>query len=201
MIRNVVFDCSDTLLRYAGLAELTRMVGDAPRAAAIKAAIHRTKTWNNYDKGLVSEEQLRREILPVIEESDRPYAAWYLDNWLSCYSPMPGMHEIVAQLKAKGWPLYILSDFPPCFEALAARFSDTLGLFDGFAVSYQCQATKGDMGLFAYIQQKFALDPAECVFIDDVPKLVENARSLGFCGIVLEDAQRLRGELEQLGVL
>lgn len=201
MIRNIVFDCSDTLLRFSALSELADKVGDAPRAARIKAAIHQSRAWNLYDKGLMSEDGLRREILPLFDDSDRPYAAWYLDNWLSCYAPIPGMFEIVADLKEKGWPLYILSDFPPCFDKLTARFPELFRLFGGMAVSCQCQATKGDKGLFAYLLDKFSLDPAECVFIDDVPRLVENARSLGFCGVDFKDAESLRGALIQINVL
>ena len=201
MIENIVFDCSDTLLRFSALDELAREVGDAPRAERIKAAIHQSRGWNLYDKGLMSEAGLREEILPLFDEADRPYAAWYLDNWLKCYSPIPGMFEIVAELKEKGWPLYILSDFPPCFDALKARFPELFRLFDGLAVSCECQATKGDKGLFAYLLEKFSLDPAECVFVDDVPRLVENARSLGFCGVHFDNAESLRGELGRIGVL
>ena len=201
MIKHIVFDCSDTLLRYSGLNALIDEVGDAPRATEIKAAIHRTTTWNPYDKGLMSEEGLRQEILPIFDDNDRPHAAWYLDNWLSNYSPLSGMHEIVAELKETGWPLYILSDFPPCFDVLTERFPNLFSMFDGVAVSYECQATKGDLGLFAYLQEKFSLDPSECLFIDDVPRLIENARSLGFHGIVLENAESLREQLVQMGIL
>ena len=201
MIKNIVFDCSDTLLRFSALDELAKVVGDAPRAARIKAAIHQSRAWNLYDKGLMSEEGLRRDILPLFDEDDRPHAAWYLDNWLSCYAPIPGMFGIVAALREKGWPLYILSDFPPCFDALKARFPELFCLFDGMAVSCQCQATKGDKGLFTYLLEKFSLDPAECLFIDDVPRLVENARSMGFCGVEFVDAKSLREELARLGFL
>lgn len=201
MIKNIVFDCSDTLLRFSAQDELTKMVGDATRAARIKSAIHQSRAWNLYDKGLMSEDGLRREILPLFDESDRPHAAWYLDNWLKCYSPIPGMMEIVAQIKEKGWPLYILSDFPPCFDDLKMRFPDLFSLFTGLAVSCECQATKGDKGLFAYLLEKFALKPEECVFIDDVPRIVENACSLGFCGIVFDQAEELRAQLLKMDIL
>ena len=201
MIKHIVFDCSDTLLRFSALSELTKVVGDAPRAAQIKAAIHQSRAWNLYDKGLMSEEGLRAEILPLFGDDDRPHAAWYLDNWLSCYAPIDGMYEIAAELKEKGWPLYILSDFPPCFDSLKARFPELFCLFDGLAVSCECQATKGDKGLFAYLLEKFSLNPVECLFIDDVPRLVENARSMGFCGVEFKDAENLSKALDQMGIL
>ncbi|MBQ6805038.1 MAG: HAD-IA family hydrolase [Clostridia bacterium] len=201
MIKNIVFDCSDTLLRFSAQDELAKVTGDNARAAEIKGKIHQSRSWNLYDKGIISEEELRQGILPLFDEADRPYAAWYLDNWLKCYSPIPGMFEIVAELREKGWPLYIVSDFPLCFDQLRARFSDLFQNFTGLAVSHECQATKGDKGLFAYFLQKFSIDPTECIFIDDVPRLVENARSMGFQGIVLENAKALRDQLEKLNIL
>lgn len=201
MIKNIVFDCSDTLLRFSDLDALTEVTGDASLAKKIKTTIHQSQAWDLYDKGLISKEGLRKEVLQLFDESHKPFAAWYLDNWLKCYAPIPGMYEIVSDLKEKGWPLYILSDFPMCFEDLKSRFPDLFSLFTGLAVSYECHATKRDMGLFAYLQNKFSLEPHECLFVDDVPLLIKNAQSLGFHGIVLENAQRLREQLKQLNVL
>ena len=200
MIKNIVFDCSDTLLRFGALDELTKVVGDASRALQIKTVIHQSRAWNLYDKGMISEEGLRKDILPLFDESDRPHAAWYLDNWITCYSPIPGMYEIVAELKEKGWPLYILSDFPPCFNILKERFPDLFSLFTGLAVSCECHATKSDKGLFAHLLNTFSLVPSECLFIDDIPRLVENARSLDFHGIDFKNAEDLRDQLSQLNI-
>jgi len=201
MIRNIVFDCSDTLLRFSALDELAKVTGDAPTAERIKNDIHQSPEWNLFDKGLISEQDLQKKILPLFAESHRPFAAWYLNNWLKCYTPIPGMHEIVSDLKDNGWPLYILSDFPMCFDTLQARFPDLFSLFTGLAISHECHATKRDIGLFAYLKTKFSLNPHECLFIDDVPQLIENARSLGFHGIVFENAQSLRKHLNQLNIL
>ena len=201
MIKYIVFDCSDTLLRFSALDALAEVVGDAERATEIKGKIHGSRTWNLYDKGQMTEEGLRAEILPLFDEKDRPYAAWYLDHWLDCYAPIPGMQEIVADLHAKGWPLYILSDFPPCLNVLTDRYPAMFRHFEGMTVSFECQATKGDKGLFAHLTEKFGLEAEKCIFIDDVPRLVENARSLGFRGIVFEDAEKLRAALTALHVL
>ena len=200
-MKNIVFDCSDTLLRFSAMEELGKVMGDAEKAAEIKMKIHASHGWHQYDKGLISEEGLREEILPLFEESDRPYAAWYLDHWVECYAPIPGMFEIVAELKEKGWPLYIISDFPPCFSVLKNRFPALFACFTDLAVSYECQCIKGDKSLFQHFLDRFHCNAAECVFIDDVPRLVENARSLGFHGIIAENAGYVRSELSRLNIL
>ena len=201
MIKQIVFDCSDTLLRFGAPAQLALRLADPERAARIKAAVHQSRGWNLYDKGLVTDEGLHDEILPLFDEEDRPHAAWYLDNWLKFYTPIAGMPELVKELHENGWPLYILSDFPLCIDELMAQFPALFSLFDGKAVSCQCQVTKGDQGLFGYFLEKYGLQAEKCVFIDDVPRLVDNARSLGFEGVCFTDAATLREKLKQLSVL
>ena len=60
-----MFDCSDTLLRFSAQEELAKVTGDAALAAQIKAVIHQSRGWNLYGKGLNSEEDLQKEILPL----------------------------------------------------------------------------------------------------------------------------------------
>ncbi|MBR4081254.1 MAG: HAD-IA family hydrolase [Clostridia bacterium] len=201
MIRYIVFDCSDTLLRFSALEALAETVGDAAQAADIKARIHGSRTWNMYDRGQVTEAQLREEILPLFGEAERPFAAWYLDNWLACYAPIPGMIDLVQEVRGRGFAMHIISDFPPCIDVLKARFPALFGCFDGMTVSCDCGQIKGDKGLFRQFLKETGVAAEECVFIDDVPRLVENACSLGFHGIVFEDAAKLRAALVRLGVM
>lgn len=201
MIKNIVFDCSDTLLHFSSQEELSKLTGNSTQAAQIKSKIHQSRAWNFYDKGLMTEEGLRQEILPLFTEMERPFAAWYLDNWSKCYSPIPGMYDLVAELREKNWPLYIISDFPPRFDELKAFFSDLFCAFNGIDVSCECQLTKADKGLFSHFLQTFHCDATECLFIDDIPRNVENARSLGFHGIVFESAHSLSKHLSELNIL
>jgi len=201
MIKYLAFDCSDTLLRFFVLDELAKRTGDHAQAQKIKASIHQSPAWCLYDKGLISEEGLREEILPLFHAEERSMAAWYLDHWVECYFPIPGMLELVSELHEKGWPLYLISDFPPRFEELANRFPALFHLFSGCSVSFQCHAIKRDKGLFTHFLQQFNRKAEECLFIDDIPRNVDNARSLGFQGIVFENADQLRSRLLSLGIL
>jgi len=201
MIKNILFDCSDTILRFTALDELSRVVGDSARAAEIKRTIHQSRGWNMYDKGEMTESSLRNAILPLFDEHNLPFARWYLDNWLKCYEPIPGMKDIIFSLAGRGLRLFLLSDFPPCFDDLLSHFSDIFVPFEGRAVSFECRSTKADMGIFRHIMEKYSLIPDECLFIDDVPRLVENARSIGINAILFEGAENLSASLKQLKLL
>ena len=72
MIKNIVFDCSDTLLRFSAQDELAKVTGDNERAAEIKGKIHQSRSWNLYDKGIISEEELRQGILPFLMKPIAP---------------------------------------------------------------------------------------------------------------------------------
>jgi putative hydrolase of the HAD superfamily len=51
---------------------------------------------------------------------------------------------------------------------------------------------KPDINFYKYILDSEKIEPSECILIDDSPKNVEAANSIGINGIVFSDAQSLR---------
>lgn len=56
---------------------------------------------------------------------------------------------------------------------------------------------KPDINFYKYILDSEKVEPSECVFIDDSPKNVEAAISIGINGIVFSDAKSLRRILSE----
>jgi 2-haloacid dehalogenase len=52
-----------------------------------------------------------------------------------------------------------------------------------------------------HLVARYAIDPGTAVFIDDNPRNVEAARSLGFIALQFADPPTLRHDLERLGLL
>ena len=98
-------------------------------------------------------------------------------------------------LKNAGYRLYLLSDFPPCFEVLPRTFP-FFSLFDGMMISYQVGVSKRDNGaLFSHLLQRFDLRAEECAFVDDCQAYVAHAKSIGIEGYLASDIQALRQRL------
>ena len=60
---------------------------------------------------------------------------------------------------------------------------------------------KPDPRIFEHLVERFEIDPAAALFIDDSQANVEAARAFGLSAIQFTDARALRRELVRLGVL
>jgi 2-haloacid dehalogenase len=112
-----------------------------------------------------------------------------------------GTVEILAELKAAGMPLYVLSNMEPeTFPVRLARF-DFLHWFDGHVISGEEGVIKPDARIFRRLLRRFDLQPTRTVFIDDSTINVEAAAALGITSVLFESPAQLRSDLEKLGVL
>ena len=115
--------------------------------------------------------------------------------------PIIGAVEILAELRERGTPLYILSNFsaetfPPAFE----RF-DFLRWFRGMVISGEVGVIKPDPRIYEIMLARFAINPHRAVYIDDVAANAEAARPFGIHGIHFTTPGALREELVRLALL
>lgn len=105
--------------------------------------------------------------------------------------------EIVAELHALGLRLLALSNAPREMEATWRAF-DFCRYFEGFVISGEEGVVKPQPEIFRRLIERFGVDPAHAVFVDDVQHNVDAARTLGFHGVRHESAEQLRRELDAL---
>jgi 2-haloacid dehalogenase len=115
--------------------------------------------------------------------------------------PIVGVVEILAELRERDTPLYVLSNFsaetfPPAFE----RF-DFLSWFRGMVISGEVGVIKPDPRIYEIMLARFAIDPYRAVYIDDVAANAEAARPFGIHGIHFTTPDALREELVRLALL
>lgn len=200
MIRNILFDCSDTLCRFHSKADLGERLGDPARAERIHNALLRSDIWGEFDNGIVDEAKVKEITFPTLPPEDRPIAEAYLEDFVCHFTPFDGMEDLLKELKEKGYSLYLVSDFPHQFTVLWEKFS-LFRLFDGRAVSFEAHASKRDLRLYEYVLKTYGLNPAECLFVDDVEKLVANAKTFGMQGHVFCGVEDLRAFLKTSQIL
>lgn len=199
-MKNIIFDCSDTLLRFTAKDVLAEKIGNRERAYRIHNTIYSSPAWDLYDLGEISFEQMKEGAFKLLSEEDRIIADEYLDTRADNYEIIEGMPELLCKLKENGCKLYLISNFPDYFESLRKRF-DIFDLFEETFVSYEYHASKGGDGrLFDVFLEKTGSAPEDCVFIDDLDFLVANAVKRGIAGIVFESAEATVQKLLELGV-
>jgi 2-haloacid dehalogenase len=112
-----------------------------------------------------------------------------------------GTVEILSELHARGVPLYFLSNYSAeTYPLVRARF-DFLSWFAGGIVSGEHGVVKPDPAIYRLLVERYSIDPARAVFIDDVAANAAAARAFDIHPIHFCGADALRVELAQLGLL
>jgi putative hydrolase of the HAD superfamily len=105
------------------------------------------------------------------------------------------MLDVFRRLHAAGVPTGLLSnswggnDYPrELFPAL----------FDAVIISAEVGMRKPEPEIYLHAAQLLGLEPAECVFIDDITANVRAAQDLGFTGVLHSDTAATRQRLSEL---
>lgn len=114
---------------------------------------------------------------------------------------IPGTPAILAELKARGTPVYALTNFSVDKLERTRRRFDFLNAFDGITVSAEVGLVKPDPAIYRKLIDTYGLTAGETLFIDDVAKNVEGARAVGMHAVQFTGAAALRADLESFGLL
>ena len=115
--------------------------------------------------------------------------------------PMPGSLELVERLDAAGVPLFAITNFGHEFWE---GFRPTQPIFDRFRdiiVSGTEKMMKPDPAIYRLAIERFGIDPAGALFIDDVAANIAGAESVGIAGHQFVDSAMLERELAARGFL
>ena len=114
--------------------------------------------------------------------------------------PMPGMAELVRELKENGYHIFLLSNANLALREYFGRIPGS-ECFEGLMVSAEEKLLKPAHEIYERLYEKFGLNPGECFFIDAMPANVEGALRTGMRGAVFHgDVSRLRRELNAAGI-
>ena len=115
--------------------------------------------------------------------------------------PVPGSLELGERLDDASVPLFAITNFGHEFWE---GFRPTQPVFDRFrdiVVSGTEKMMKPDPAIYALAIERFGIDPAGALFIDDVAANVAGAESVGIAGHQFVDAETLERELVERGYL
>jgi 2-haloacid dehalogenase len=116
--------------------------------------------------------------------------------------PIPGMHELVAELDARGVPLFAITNFSGEFwRPFRAREAALFDRFRDIVVSGDEKLMKPDAAIYRLALDRFGLQPHDAVFIDDNLANAEGARAVGIHAIHFQDEPTTRRALTEFGLL
>ncbi len=114
---------------------------------------------------------------------------------------VPGTSAVIAELGQAGIAMSALTNWSAETFPLARERFGILRRFSSILVSGDERLLKPDPAIFALACEREGLDPARTVFVDDAPRNATAASEFGLTGLVFTNADRLRADLVDLGVL
>ena len=138
---------------------------------------------------------------------DRPdWADLLADYWRhfpdTLTGPIPGVGAVVDDLLDAGVRLYALTNFNhELFAAFGRPRVPQLERFSGIVVSGQEHLTKPDPAIFRVLLERYGLDAAGVLLVDDSPANTDAAAALGLATHLFRGAGCLRADLTDRGLL
>lgn len=197
MIRNVILDVGNVLVDYCWEKHLASFGFSKDIAQRVAKATALNEDWDEYDRGVLTDEEVLNRFIendPGVEKEIRMYN----ENLSGVIEVYPYAKQWIRDMKAKGLKVYILSNYgSKCYNECGSKM-DFTELVDGAVFSWKEKVIKPDDAIYERILKRYQLVPGECVFFDDRKDNVEGARRNGILGIVFEDYDQAKKELEVL---
>jgi 2-haloacid dehalogenase len=115
--------------------------------------------------------------------------------------PIEESVTILGELRRRGVPLFALTNWSAeKFPLARARF-EFLDWFDGIVVSGEERLKKPDPRIYRFAAERFALEPAQTLYIDDAEQNIAAAALLGFRTHHFVEPAALRRRLVACGLL
>jgi putative hydrolase of the HAD superfamily len=199
-IQGLLFDFGNVISRVdyrRFLASLARLC-DGPPSRLQDLALGHSALQVAYETGAITSAQFLDQIR-LLCGAPLPEAA-FLEAFTDIFEPIRENIDLIRLLKPH-YRLGLISNTNPWHFEYAIRPSEVYPLFESVTLSCEVGAMKPDRRLFDDALGKLALEPEDCVFIDDLRPFVEAARALGMRGVTCTTPAALRAGLRRLGVL
>ncbi len=192
MIRNIIFDMGNVLLRYDPEVPLDLYCQTEEEKNVIRKELFGGEEWVQGDLGLITNEEKYNTIRLRIPEEMHPALKRCVYEWSICMKPVSGAFDFCEYMKKKGYRLFVLSNASDEFYDYFPKFAP-LDYFDGVVVSSDLHKIKPDIEIFEYLLHTYQLVPRECLFLDDMEPNVRGAERTGMQGeVFLGDFERIK---------
>ena len=177
---DIILDMGNVLLEWNKDKILRGVVKTEKDYMILDKAIFQSGLWERLDLGTLTREELVLKVVSMIGSIYQEKVQEVVWNWPSYIEIYTEVFPLLVRLKEKGHRIFVLSNTSPVFyKLLEEQLSPLNEILDGFVLSYDIKVIKPDPKMFEEILHKYQLDPANCIFLDDVKDNTKMAESLG----------------------
>ena len=190
-IENVIFDMGNVLMTFDGPYFASRFTDTDADAVLLNGALFGSPLWTLLDSGTISHETMTRYAENHLPERLHPNLHACIARWPDYSVPIEGVNDLAVRLKGEGYGVYVLTNANTrVMEQLG--HAPALPFVDGYLVSAEERLMKPDPAIFRLICERFGLNPADCLFVDDNEDNCIGARVAGM------HAYHFTGDVEDL---
>lgn len=191
---NLIFDFGGVLIDWNPHYLYDSYFGDRARTDWFLANIC-TMKWNEQVDAGKPMAEATAELVAKFPEWKKEIEM-YFGRWIEMIGEaIPGMYELLLELKARGHRLFGLSNWSAeTFVQIKEDFP-ALKLLEGMVVSGYVKCLKPSPEIYQLLLDRYSLKASDCVFIDDNAANVAGAEAVGIRGIRFIGASDLRRQL------
>jgi len=198
-IKNIVFDVGNVLVAFR-YRELMQDLGfDETTVDYLAKNMVETPFWNELDRGdKMNADAIEKFTNELPEYKSEILKFW--DNIQDVVKEYDYSEGLVKELKAAGYSVYILSNYPvetyhmhwPTFKFLPHA--------DGYIVSGFERVIKPDEKIYRLLESRFGIKLEDSIFVDDRQINIDAANSYGMKGILFTGYDDLIDSLKKYNI-
>lgn len=196
-VRNVIFDFGGVLVTWRPQEIIDSFYAEPHLRESLRTHAFQHDDWLDMDRGTLDEASVVRRCAARMARPEPELRALF-DHVRAALQPIEPTVALLSELRARGLKLYGLSNMSATiFDYLNGRH-DFFKIFDGIVVSAAVKLLKPEPAIYEHLRERFKLNFAESVFIDDMMRNVDSARGVGLPAIQFTSTDQVRRELAAL---
>ena len=172
-VRNVVFDFGGVLVSWRPQEIIDSFYTEQHLRDALRTHAFQHGDWLDMDRGMLDEASVVRRCAARMARPESELEALF-DHLRAALTPVEPTVALLRELRRRdGLKLYGLSNMSETIFAYLDGRHDFFKLFDGIVVSAAVKLLKPEPAIYEHLRDRFSLDFAETVFIDDMERNVD----------------------------
>ena len=177
-LENIVFDMGGVLMTFDASYFARQYTENEEDAQLLAHAYFMRTEWSLLDSGTITPETMVRVAEASLPERLHPALHACAASWQHHSQPLTATNELAARLTQRGFHLYLLSNASIEIDRQLSH-CPAYPLMSGRVISGFERLMKPDPAIYQLLCERYNLDPATCLFVDDNANNCEGARVAG----------------------
>lgn len=196
MTDTVIFDLGGVLVDFHPVDGMRELGFSDDALQAFRENIF-SGLWESCDRIPYEEENIRELFKSHVPGYEKEVDLLW-DNLTVVTGLRPYSVDWIKSLKERGLKCYVLSNFGNCSFRINSKLYDFLPYMDGQLISYEIEKVKPEREIYEALLERFDIDREKAVFIDDRRINIDGAEACGIKGILFENYEQAKKDLEAL---